>query len=350
MPAAASSRFSVATTVVDVALAVEPALVEHARRSPCTSSGSSARSDRSSSSHFSCQTPSRLASGAKRSSTSRAVRSRRPGPRRRGHQEAQRLRALGELDQHDADVLDHREQHLAQALRLRRALVGAARRRQRADFVHPRDAGDQRARRRRRSVRRRRRRRRRPAAGSPISSAARTVAASSFSPARIVAVPIARSSSGSPSRPIGRRRSARAHSRARPRRRRGRRRDRSPRSPASQAAIASRRARPGAAWSTATMRALCAAATRAGARGTAGPLLARDRSGGGLGDGVGQRLARACRRPRARAPRPSPAAPARCRKAAAARGRRRPAPRPLSACAARIARSPSSRSPSAPAR
>ena len=36
------------------------------------------------------------------------------------HQIAQRLRALGELDQHHADVVDHGKQHLAQVFRLRR--------------------------------------------------------------------------------------------------------------------------------------------------------------------------------------------------------------------------------------
>ena len=86
--------------------------------------------------------PRRLASGANRSITSRAHRAARLGIG--GHQEAQRLRALGELDQHDADVLDHRQQHLAQPLGLRRALVGVTGLRQRADLVHPRDAADQR--------------------------------------------------------------------------------------------------------------------------------------------------------------------------------------------------------------
>ena len=63
-----------------------------------------------------------------------------------GHQVAQRRGALRELDQHDADVLHHREQHLAQPLRLRRALRGVALRRRRADLVHPRRAGDERRR------------------------------------------------------------------------------------------------------------------------------------------------------------------------------------------------------------
>ena len=60
------------------------------------------------------------------------------------HQEAQRLRALGELDQHDADVLDHRKQHLAKILGLRGALRAVAARRQRLHRVHARDAIDER--------------------------------------------------------------------------------------------------------------------------------------------------------------------------------------------------------------
>ena len=63
------------------------------------------------------------------------------------HQETQRLRPFGELDQHDANVVDHGEQHLAQVFGLRAALlavgagIGVGRR---MDDVHPRDAADQR--------------------------------------------------------------------------------------------------------------------------------------------------------------------------------------------------------------
>jgi hypothetical protein len=59
MPARAKLARSSRHHVLDVALAVEPALVESAR-DRLYDSGSSARSDRSSSSHLSCQTPRRL--------------------------------------------------------------------------------------------------------------------------------------------------------------------------------------------------------------------------------------------------------------------------------------------------
>jgi hypothetical protein len=62
------------------------------------------------------------------------------------HQEAQRGRAFSELDQDHANILDHREEHLAQALGLRRALVRIALRRRRPDLVHPCRAGDERRR------------------------------------------------------------------------------------------------------------------------------------------------------------------------------------------------------------
>jgi hypothetical protein len=86
-----------------------------------------------------------LASGAKRSSTSRGrllPRFLALAPAR--HRGSAARRALRELDQHDANVLDHREQHLAQALGLRRALVRIALRRRRPDLVHPRRTGDER--------------------------------------------------------------------------------------------------------------------------------------------------------------------------------------------------------------
>jgi hypothetical protein len=57
---------------------------------------------------------------------------------------AQRLRSLGELDQHDADVFDHREQHLAQVLRLHARLLAHAACGERVNGIHPRDAGDER--------------------------------------------------------------------------------------------------------------------------------------------------------------------------------------------------------------
>jgi hypothetical protein len=108
----------------------------------------------------------------------------------------QRRRPLGELEQHDADVLDHREQHFAQPLRLcrswhryggiarissmRAAPVRASRRR--ADRATTSSAWNAGARR-------------------PVSST-RTVPASSFKPATIIGgADCAASMSGSPSRP-----------------------------------------------------------------------------------------------------------------------------------------------------
>jgi hypothetical protein len=128
-----------------------------------------------------------------------------------------RLRAFGELDQHDANIFDHRQQHLAQILRLCRAFLRVAGGRSRADDAHPRDtrdegrdiaaefAGD------RVGVER-------PCDGKTQQQAARIEAGSSLRPAMIVAVPSARSSAGSPSG-IARRRNRSARTRA-PRERR----------------------------------------------------------------------------------------------------------------------------------
>ena len=52
------------------------------------------------------------------------------------------LRALGELDQDDANILDHREQHLAQVLGLQVALFLASAVRRGADRAHARRADD----------------------------------------------------------------------------------------------------------------------------------------------------------------------------------------------------------------
>ena len=59
------------------------------------------------------------------------------------HQMAQRLRPLGKLDQHHADVLDHREEHLAQVLGLRGALLPVGANGERLHGIHPRDALDE---------------------------------------------------------------------------------------------------------------------------------------------------------------------------------------------------------------
>jgi hypothetical protein len=103
--------------------------------------GSSARSDRSSSSHLNCHTAQPV--GERREQLEDFLR-RRPAQRLvRGDHVAQRLHALGELDQDDPDVLDHRQQHLAQALGLRRAFRRVEHRCVVVDLAHPHDAFDQ---------------------------------------------------------------------------------------------------------------------------------------------------------------------------------------------------------------
>ena len=186
---------SAAITSLDVALAIERCSSSMLRDALVGLRLERSGSDRSSSSHFNCQTPSRLASGAKRSSTSRAVRVRRSAASPR-HERAQRLRALGELDQHHAHVLDHRQQHLAQVLRLQGPLGLVDGIRGRADFAHARNARRPRSPHRRRNVRSTSSASNAPATGRPRSSALRTESASSCRPPRIVAVPSARSSAG----------------------------------------------------------------------------------------------------------------------------------------------------------
>ena len=83
------------------------------------------------------------------------------------HRRAQGREPLRQLDDHDADVLDHREQHLAQVLRLRRALGRGDVRRLRADRRHALDARRERRPARRRSARRPPPRRRRARPGAP---------------------------------------------------------------------------------------------------------------------------------------------------------------------------------------
>ena len=61
-------------------------------------------------------------------------------------QKPQRLRALGKLDEDHADVADHRQQHLAQILRLSVSILFRCSRAgdlRRADRTHARNAGDQ---------------------------------------------------------------------------------------------------------------------------------------------------------------------------------------------------------------
>ncbi len=65
-----------------------------------------------------------------------------------GRKVAQSLRALGELDEHDADVFHHRQQHLAQTLHLLRGLLfvfdsRATHFAEMAQTIHVRDARNQ---------------------------------------------------------------------------------------------------------------------------------------------------------------------------------------------------------------
>ena len=126
---------------LDVALAVEPALVEHLRDRLVLVGLECAQRQVF---ELPLQLPDAEAVGERGEEVEHFARRVAAQAHVAGHQEAQRLRALGELDQHDADVLDHRQQHLAQALRLRGALVGIARVGKHPDFVHPRDTRDQR--------------------------------------------------------------------------------------------------------------------------------------------------------------------------------------------------------------
>ena len=140
-PAAASSRLQRREHVLDVVLAVEPALVEHrGDRLVCVGFERAQAQVL----ELPLQLPDAEPVGERREQVEHLARDLRPQRRVAGHQRAQRLRAFGELDQNDADVLDHRQQHLAQVLRLRRAFLGVAGRRGRADDAHSRDAGDER--------------------------------------------------------------------------------------------------------------------------------------------------------------------------------------------------------------
>ncbi len=59
------------------------------------------------------------------------------------NQVAQRLRSLRELDQHHANVADHRQQHLAQAFRMRVTVMRGSVFRDRSDRTHACDTTDQ---------------------------------------------------------------------------------------------------------------------------------------------------------------------------------------------------------------
>ena len=141
MPAAASSALQRRDDVPDVALAVEPALVEHLRDRLVGRGLERAQREVL---ELPLQLPDAEAIGERREEVEHLARDLRAPARIAAHQRAQRLRALGELDEHHADVLDHREQHLAQVLRLRGALLLVAALGDGADAAHPRDAGDQR--------------------------------------------------------------------------------------------------------------------------------------------------------------------------------------------------------------
>ncbi len=127
---------------VDVVLAVAAALVEQARDALVR-----LRLERAQGKilELPLQLPDAEAVGERREQVERLAR------RARAHfagcvftadQEAQRLRAFGELDQDDADVLDHGQQHLAQVLRLQRARFLGADAGGGADSIHARGADD----------------------------------------------------------------------------------------------------------------------------------------------------------------------------------------------------------------
>ena len=127
--------------VLDVALAVEAALVEHARNRLVAVGLERTEAQVL---ELPLQLPDTQAVGERREQVEHLARRARAQRRVAAHERAQRLRALRELDQHDADVFHHREQHLAQVLGLRRALGLVDGVRRGADVTHARDATDQR--------------------------------------------------------------------------------------------------------------------------------------------------------------------------------------------------------------
>ena len=108
--------------VLDVVLAVEAPLVEQPRDALI---GLGLECAQGKIFELPFELPNAQAVGQRREQIQRLARGLRRRVGRRivaADEEAQRLRALGELDQHDADVLDHRQQHLAQVFRLQIAI------------------------------------------------------------------------------------------------------------------------------------------------------------------------------------------------------------------------------------
>ena len=120
----------------DIALAVGPALVQHLRDRLV---GSRLEGSQAQVLELPFELPDTEPVGERREQIQNFARralARIGNGRSRRNQVPHRLRPLGELDQHDANILDHREQHLAQPLRLRGAFLPVAGCGQRADLVH----------------------------------------------------------------------------------------------------------------------------------------------------------------------------------------------------------------------
>ena len=126
--------------VLDVALAVEPALVDQLRDLPV-----GLRLDRAERQvlELPLELPDAEPVRERRVEVEHLARGLAPQRLVRRHEPAERREPLGELEDHDPDVLDHREQHLAEVLRLRRALLRRRADAARPDRVHARDAGDE---------------------------------------------------------------------------------------------------------------------------------------------------------------------------------------------------------------
>ena len=127
--------------LLDVALAVEAALVQELRDRLV---GRGLERAQAQVLELPLELPDAEPVGERREELEHLVRGALAPLRVAAHERSQRLRALGELDEDDANVLDHRKQHLAQVLRLRRALLLGGAFGRCANAAHARDAGDER--------------------------------------------------------------------------------------------------------------------------------------------------------------------------------------------------------------
>ena len=128
--------------VLDVMLAVEAPLIEQARDALI---GFGLECAQGKILELPLELPYAQAIGQRREEIERLARGLGAGVGRRivtADQEAQCLRALGELDQDDADVLDHRQQHLAQILRLQVVILPGGAAGRGANRAHARRADD----------------------------------------------------------------------------------------------------------------------------------------------------------------------------------------------------------------